>query len=261
MRPLLGNRPPCGRVAAICLLMIVGVWAGEAAGQSSLGDNAGSRPASTPYKDSRLLPGGARIHSLDDLALEIIFQQDVGGSQPSRCAIRRNIVEDVRSFGDDGKRLAHRVLSQTAAMRAFEFGFVRIGDGERSRRIRAFARFRFERVGDGSPLRVERPVWFYDAREDAMSIWNVEPLDADGYGGAWIDVEKLPIDDLGQIVSALMSRPGSTVAVDLPEIGESRAYGIQLALSGGGMGAFVACLCAMRDPHLSDKRVWDCSRR
>jgi hypothetical protein len=197
---------------------------------------------------------------LDDLALEIVFQQDVGGSQPSRCAIRRNIVEDVRSFGDDGKRLAQSLPSQTASMRAYELGFARIGDGENSRRVRAFIRFRFERVGDGRPLRVERPVWIYDTPDDLMSIWNVEPLDKDGYGGAWIDVEKLPIDDLGAMVGRVMSRIGSSAIVDLPEIGESRDYGIEFGLSGGGMRAFVACLCAMRDPHLSDKRVWDCSR-
>jgi hypothetical protein len=210
--------------------------------------------------DPRVRAGGVRVHIVDDRALEIVFQQDVGASQPSRCVVRRNIVEDLLSLSDANQPLAKTAPSRTASMRAFEIGFVRIGDGERSRRIRALVRVRFERVADGKPLRVERPTWFFVNRNDPMDAWTFEPFDGDGYGGAWIDLEKLPIDDLGAMVRRIMVRPGGTILATLPEIGESRAYGIEFGLSNGAMGAFVECLCAMRDPHLSDKRVWDCSR-
>jgi len=177
---------------------------------------------------------------VDDRALEVVFQQDVGASQRSRCVVRRTIVEDLLSLSDANQPLAKTAPSRAASMRAFEIGFVRIGDGK--------------------PLRVERLVWFIAGRNDPMDAWTFEPFDGDGYGGAWIDLEKMPIDEIGAMVRRTMVWLGSTIVATLPEIGEARAYGIAFGLSNGVMGAFVECLCAMRDPHLSDKRVWDCSR-
>lgn len=261
MRPILKTQLSRGRIATAGVLfailaMLVTVKAQTRSGDAVNRSQANPQNASDPEKRKPFVD----FRQLDYDNVEVVLQQEVGAGLPSRCSIRRRISIDERYYDDDGNRLPRGVPSHTASLRALEIGFQRVGD-HLSRKIRAFTRFRFERNDSGVPMRLERPEWNYDWEAGAYEIWNFEELDAEGYGGAWIDLDILPVEKIGEFVSKLMQSPARVLTVTLPEIGEDRAYEIQFSLSNGGMGAFVACLCAMRDPHLSDKRVWDCSRR
>jgi hypothetical protein len=259
MRPFLKTQLPRGRVATAGVLLAVLTTTGTALAQTRSGEAVGQAPqpiASGPEKRKPFVD----FRQLDFDNVEVVLQEEVGVALPARCSVRRRISIDERYYDDDGNRLPRSVPSHTASLRALEIGFQRVGD-YRSRNIRAFTRFRFERNDDGKPLRLERPEWSFGWEAVAYDRWNFEPLDEQGYGGAWIDLDALPIDHLGQFRSALMQTAPRDFTVTLPEIGESRAYTIQFSLSNGALAAFAACFCAMRDPHLSDKRVWDCSRR
>lgn len=259
MRPFTKLRSPCGRIVPIGLgVFLAAVSEAKAQTRNLEAPPYGIEPRKSEDFDERLPTSGIFFRHLYGGTVEVLHQRNLERDVPTRCAMRRMVGRDVWNFDDSGKWLPESAPSKTAALRAFEIGFEQMANSRAAKDIRAFVRFRFERVADGTPLKLERPVLYFTRNERAMDDWTFVPLDLEGYGGAWIALDRLPQRDLWGFVNTLMGPLGRSFAVTLPEIGEERAYEIPFRLSNAALETFDACGCAMRNAELAAKGHLEC---
>jgi len=170
------------------------------------------------------------------------------GARPKICSIRRTVDMDLQPEGRvrRGGTLNPAFVERIAPLREYELGFVR-ADG--SSRIDAFMRFRFEPPADGRPVRVERPVIYYDGEGYNSEGWTPTGPDAEGFSGARFDIEEFEGIDLWLFVRQLWHI--AMIAVTVPEAGEDRVYwlGHRDDYEEPSKADLIACLCAM-DPDL-----------
>jgi hypothetical protein len=168
--------------------------------------------------------------------------------RPRICSIRRTVDLDVqpkgRRWASDTPDPAY--VERVAPLREYELGFART---EGSSRIDAFMRFRFEPPADGRPVRIERPVIYYNGTGYNSEGWTPTGPDAEGFSGARFDIDEFEGIDLWLFVWQLWRI--AMIAVALPETGEDRVYwlGHRDDYERPSKADLIACLCAM-DPDL-----------
>jgi len=147
-----------------------------------------------------------------------------GDGRPIRCSIRREVVADYLP-GFSNRRFEEPV----APLREYELGFERVGDPATSDRIEAFMRFRFERLSDGKPLHVERPLVDFDGGNGMTSDWPATPIDTEGFSGARIAVNDMQEAEFQRFFGKITAK--LSVAMTLPERGEDRVYWLAFDVS------------------------------
>ncbi|MBI3503382.1 MAG: hypothetical protein HY059_00970 [Proteobacteria bacterium] len=174
-----------------------------------------------------------------------------GGGRPQRCSIRREVVADYLPGYSD-----RRFEEPVAPLRECEFGFERTGDPATSGRIDAFMRFRFERLSDGKPLRVERPKIDFDGGWGTSSDWPATPIDTEGFSGARIDIDDMDEAEFQHFLRTITA--GSRIAVTLPEMGQDRVYWFAIETTVAGMKSLeilgeklADCMCAFGNADIS----------
>ncbi len=172
------------------------------------------------------------------------------GSRPQLCSIRRTVELDMQPAGrvQPGETPKPEFVERVAPLREYELGFAR---AEWSSRIDAFMRFRFEPLADGRPVRVERPVIYYDGQGYNSEGWTPTGPDADGFDGARFDIDDFEGIDLWLFMEQLWDL--AIVAVTLPDTGEDRVYwlGHRNDLETPSKADLIACLCPMRHDDIS----------
>jgi hypothetical protein len=167
-----------------------------------------------------------------------------GIGRPLRCSIRREIAADYLP-GYSNWTLEEPV----APLREYEFGFERVGDPATSDRIEAFMRFRFERLSDGKPLRVERALANFEGGWGTTSGWNPTPLDAEGFSGARIGIDDMEVIELPFFFNWISERV--RFAVTLPELGQDRVYWIGKGPHKVNTELLAECMCGFGNDEVS----------
>jgi hypothetical protein len=179
--------------------------------------------------------------------------------RPRRCAVEIPIRSDYPNAAARSKSQPNPV----AALKRFEMGYELRGDTHDTTDLHAFIRLKIERVDDGTPLRVERIVYDYRALQktehSSTKDWIGEALDAEGYGKISMPVDKMTIKELFHFSSIAYLNNFQIFALDLPELGESRAYSLSSPSFSGVVPMFQACACAFEHKGISHPDVMSCS--
>ena len=176
-----------------------------------------------------------------------------GDARPLRCSIRREVVTDfLPGFSND------KFIEPAAPLREYEFGFERVGDPATSDRIEAFVRFRFERLSDGKPLRVERPLVSLADDWRMKSTWIDAPVDGEGFSGARIDIDDMDGLELPFFFRRIIY--GTSFAVTLPELKEDRVYRFGRGSQKVNADVLVECMCAFGNDEVSYRLHSYCDR-
>lgn len=201
-------------------------------------------PGNVLARDQRLENSIERGRFPDEHPENGTVRLPAAGSRPQLCSIRRTVDLDMQPAGRVRRGGAPKpeFIERVAPLREYEMGFAR---AEGSSRIDAFMRFRFEPLADGRPVRVERPVVYYEGTGYNSEGWMPTALDAEGFSGARFDVDDFEGIDLWLFVRQLWDF--AIVAVTLPETGEDRVYwlGHRDDYERPAKAGFRACLCAM----------------
>jgi hypothetical protein len=174
-----------------------------------------------------------------------------GAGRPLRCSIRRTV--EIDYLPEDWNRMIIEpdlnIVEPAAPLREYEFGFERVGDPATSERIEAFMRFRFERLSDGKPLRVERPLVDFDGGNGMTSDWLATPVDSEGLSGARIDIDDMDEAELQRFIGTITRT--FRVAVTLPELKQDRVYWIGKRPHGPNKEVLAECMCAFGNDDIS----------
>ncbi len=182
------------------------------------------------------------------------------GGRPRLCSIRRTVDLDVRPEGRiwSTETPDPAFVERIAPLREYELGFLR-ADG--SSRIDAFMRFRFEPLPDGRPVRIERPVIYYNGTGYNSEGWTPMGHDAEGFSGARFDIAEFEGIDLWLFMEQLWRT--AMIAVTLPDTGEDRVYwlGHRDDYERPSKADLIACLCAMKHKDISFFLGDDCAKK
>ena len=161
----------------------------------------------------------------------------------ARCAMRGMVTgERDSSYFDPVDETRARLLT-------YEFGFERAGDPSR---MQAYFKVKIVRPADGTALRIMRPLLMHDVGlyGFASNGWPTIELDADGFGGARINLADL--DELEIYRFSIVGVLGFRIAVTLPEMGFDRVYSVgDLTIDESGP-AYMKCVCAMESALLRE---------
>lgn len=179
--------------------------------------------------------------------------------QPARCAIRVAIDADYI----DNPRWVRRLRTPDTKITDLEVGFERQGRHD-SNVYHAFFRMRIVRVADGKPLTVERLVFVFQpsgpAPNKTTAHWIQHPIDAAGFAGMSIDMNKLGQAELQQFVRST-DLSSLRFAFDLPDLSKSLAYFTPNgASSGAARDALAPCVCSIGNPRLAKDTWFECAK-
>jgi hypothetical protein len=209
--------------------------------------------------DARFPARESAYGELKDSGYTVKMQSEKWFPQPARCSIQVAIEDDYI----DSPTWLRKLRTPDTKITDLEVGFERQGRHD-SNVYHAFFRMRIVRLADGKPLAVERLVFvfqpFGSAPNKTTAHWVQHPIDAAGFAGVSIDMNKLSQAELQQfIVSTNLS--SLRFAFDLPELNKSLAYFTPNGASGGSAAdAFAPCVCSIGHPGLAKNGWLECAK-
>jgi hypothetical protein len=209
--------------------------------------------------DARFPARESAYGELKDSGYTVKMQSEKWFPQPARCSIQVAIEDDYI----DSPTWLRKLRTPDTKITDLEVGFERQGRYG-SNVYHAFFRMRVVRVADGKPLAVERLVFvfqpFGSAPNKTTAHWIQHPIDAAGFAGVSIDMNKLSQAEWEQFtVSTDLS--SLRFAFDLPELGKSLAYftpNVPASLS--ARDALAPCVCSIGNPRLAKDTWFKCAK-